>query len=111
MTIAFSAWSQNLISSFRFPWLPQRHGSERACRQRLAFRRENQSARQAERVAAWGGTGAPATETSLSEAFQLSLKGLHLEITLRGKKKTQGCLLTGETRVIRGDYSHYCNIA
>lgn len=45
-----------------------------------------------------------------SEAFQLSLKGLNLKITL-WEKKPQRCLLRGETRVIRGHYSHHCNIA
>lgn len=50
-------------------------------------------ARQTERVATQGGTGAPAAEPSLNEAFQLSLKGLCLEITLGGKKTpSAGCL-------------------
>lgn len=32
MTVAFCAWSQNLISSFHFPLLPQQHWTEWACR-------------------------------------------------------------------------------
>lgn len=89
MTIAFSAWSQNFISSFRLPSLPHQHRSEQVCRQHLAFRRENQLAIQMEWVAAWEWSSTPGVEPSLSEAFQLSLKGLSLEI--RRKKPNFTC--------------------
>lgn len=43
-------------------------------------------------VAAWGGTGTLGAEPSLSRAFQLSLKGLCLEITLGEKNPNAVCL-------------------
>lgn len=43
-------------------------------------------------VAVWGGTGTPGAEPSLSRAFQLSLKGLCLEITLGEKNPNAVCL-------------------
>lgn len=75
MTVAFSAWSQSLISSFHSPLFPRQHWSEWVSSQcwSVLVLQEGKSMGKTGRVG--GHTGQSlGSEPSLSEALQLSLR-------------------------------------
>lgn len=112
MAIAFSAQSENLISSFHFPLLPSPASIQAGLQAVLGFQKgNNQLARQTEWVA--GERRVLQEQGHLSARLISSVLRAHAWKVLLGKKKkkSQHRVLGGETGVIRGDCNHHCNSA